>query len=435
MTHYNQSFVAKGGLTVSAAEDSVTNANYFPLFGTQAVGSLTIKASSTKLSFNPSTGLLSATALAGNGSSLTNLNGTAITTGVVPIARGGTGTSTATGTGNLVLASSPTITGLTATGLTVNGAFNVTSGITVQAGSLNISQGNLSVAGTIASGYVDADVRRAASLKSSGSDARTLTMAAIGSTANPAWIWGALGDGLSGQLFSTGYLNVAYANQANSVNGWTIDALVRRADSNQYDMYWDGGAIQLRVNTGAQNVRTHWSVVGGRPTDLGQFSNNPQFINRDLSRGGSAYFGEGSGAGSYGYGMIDVTGRVGRWNVGNGFLEVAIDGRLYSINVSPSDERLKKNIKPTSEDSLAKINRIDISEFEYTEDIQMFAGIKRNSGLLAQQIEKIDPDWIIDGASHKELQISTLLTSALHAIQQLSKKNDALEARISALEA
>lgn len=146
MAHYAQSFVAKYGLSVTAAEDSVTNANYYPLFGTQAVGVLAIKASSTKLSFNPSLGLLSATSFAGSGAGLTGLNVGAAASGVLPVARGGSGTGTATGSGDNVLATSPnlnsptiingnstgnhTFAALTVAGTaTLNSILNVASGL------------------------------------------------------------------------------------------------------------------------------------------------------------------------------------------------------------------------------------------------------------------------------------------------------------------
>lgn len=126
MAHFSQSLVSKFGLSVSASEDSVTNATYYPLFGTQSVGVLTIKASSTKLSFNPASGLLRATALAGNGAQLTNLDISQVATGILPVTRGGTGTGTSTGTGSVVLQSgavlsAPTINNAQATNLNVTG--------------------------------------------------------------------------------------------------------------------------------------------------------------------------------------------------------------------------------------------------------------------------------------------------------------------------
>jgi hypothetical protein len=47
--------------TVSVTDDTTTNATYYPVLGTSASGSLNAKVSSTKLTYNPSTGALNAT--------------------------------------------------------------------------------------------------------------------------------------------------------------------------------------------------------------------------------------------------------------------------------------------------------------------------------------------------------------------------------------
>ena len=52
---------AGGGGSVSLTDDTSTNATYYPVLATTATGTLTAKASSTKLQYNPSTGVLSAT--------------------------------------------------------------------------------------------------------------------------------------------------------------------------------------------------------------------------------------------------------------------------------------------------------------------------------------------------------------------------------------
>jgi hypothetical protein len=81
------SWVDPASLTVSAAttatnatntgttDDTTTNATMYPVWKTSTSGNLPEKTSSTKLSFNPSTGTLSATAFVGNGSGLTGLAG------------------------------------------------------------------------------------------------------------------------------------------------------------------------------------------------------------------------------------------------------------------------------------------------------------------------------------------------------------------------
>jgi hypothetical protein len=84
------SWVNPATLTVSAAstattatnatntgttDDTTTNATMYPVWKTSTSGNLPEKTSSTKLSFNPSTGTLSATAFVGDGSGLTGLGG------------------------------------------------------------------------------------------------------------------------------------------------------------------------------------------------------------------------------------------------------------------------------------------------------------------------------------------------------------------------
>jgi hypothetical protein len=60
------------GATIS--DDTATNSGYYPLFTTVNSGTLTtVKVSSSKLTYNPSSGLLTSTAFSGSGASLTNL--------------------------------------------------------------------------------------------------------------------------------------------------------------------------------------------------------------------------------------------------------------------------------------------------------------------------------------------------------------------------
>lgn len=75
------------------------------------------------LTFSTATNTLTATNIAGNGSALTNLDAGDIATGTLAVARGGTGTTTSTGTGSTVLSAAPTLTGTTtAAAMSVTGA-------------------------------------------------------------------------------------------------------------------------------------------------------------------------------------------------------------------------------------------------------------------------------------------------------------------------
>ena len=128
---------ATNATNVAVTDNTSSSATWYPTIVSTTTGNLPITTSSTKLSFVPSTGVLSANgvALTGNLGTVTSVaasvpaflsvTGSPITTSgtlaisysgtALPIANGGTGSTTATGSGSVVLATSPTITGLTFT--------------------------------------------------------------------------------------------------------------------------------------------------------------------------------------------------------------------------------------------------------------------------------------------------------------------------------
>ena len=66
---------ATNAANVGITDDTTTNATMYPTWVTTTTGNLPAKTSSTKFSFNPSTGTLSATNFVGNGSGLTGISG------------------------------------------------------------------------------------------------------------------------------------------------------------------------------------------------------------------------------------------------------------------------------------------------------------------------------------------------------------------------
>lgn len=86
---------AAGGVTIS--DDTTTNATRYLTFVDVTTGTVSTEyVASTKLSFNPSTGTMSATAFSGSGASLTALNASNLSTGTVGTARLATGTANST---------------------------------------------------------------------------------------------------------------------------------------------------------------------------------------------------------------------------------------------------------------------------------------------------------------------------------------------------
>ena len=92
---------ATNAANLALTDDTSTNATHYPLLGDTTSGNDAIKVSSTKLSFNPSTGTLSATVFSGSGASLTALSASNISTGTLAVARGGTN-ATATPTAGAI---------------------------------------------------------------------------------------------------------------------------------------------------------------------------------------------------------------------------------------------------------------------------------------------------------------------------------------------
>lgn len=104
-----------------------------------------VLAGSAAYTFNSGTGAVSATSFAGSGAALTALDAGNISAGVLPVVHGGTGTTTSTGTGSVVLSVSPTLTGtVTAATVAATTLTGAGSGITnLDAG--NVSAGILAV--------------------------------------------------------------------------------------------------------------------------------------------------------------------------------------------------------------------------------------------------------------------------------------------------
>jgi hypothetical protein len=125
-------------------------------------------------------------------------------------------------------------------------------------------------------------------------------------------------------------------------------------------------------------------------------------------------------------------------NNGSAFLVVGISGwGDVTWSVTGSDERLKENIAPTTQDSLAKIRRIDFKQFNYRKlesGFNIDDGRLHKLGPIAQQLLEIDPEWVHDTSTWLQPDQYYLLVAALHAIQQQSDLIDTLTARVAALE-
>ncbi len=111
-----------------------------------------------------------------------------------------------------------------------------------------------------------------------------------------------------------------------------------------------------------------------------------------------------------------------------------------------SDRRIKKNIVDNSE-GLSLINQIAVKSFEYktAEEIESAGEVPVTDtvdktgtqiGVIAQELQQVRPSWVTtrDNGTLAVTGADEIIWHLVNAVQELSAKNTALEARIAALE-
>ena len=143
----------------------------------------------------------------------------------------------------------------------------------------------------------------------------------------------------------------------------------------------------------------------------------------------------------------DNTNKYGK-GAGTAFIAPGGGGAYQSNNSSTwsttSDERLKKNITDSTI-GLAEINQLQVRNFEYRlpEEIEAPELLEQDAiditgvqvGVIAQEVELILPKCVKqESTGVKTVDTDNLTWHLVKAIQELSAKNTALEARITTLE-
>ena len=105
-----------------------------------------------------------------------------------------------------------------------------------------------------------------------------------------------------------------------------------------------------------------------------------------------------------------------------------IDASGDIVAFSTSDERLKENIQPIG-DALDKVNQISGNEYNWKEEFENIHGFKGNDvGVIAQEIEKVLPQAVIDRESgYKAVNYEKIVPLLIEAIKELSLKVKELE--------
>jgi hypothetical protein len=110
------------------------------------------------------------------------------------------------------------------------------------------------------------------------------------------------------------------------------------------------------------------------------------------------------------------------------------DVTVTGIFSNPSDERLKKNVKPI-DGALGQLLKLRGVTFEW-KDPDSYGGAGTQQGFIAQEVEKVFPHWVTTGPDgFKTLSTRGLEPMLLESVRQLKLDNDSLRDRVKALEA
>jgi hypothetical protein len=238
--------------------------------------------------------------------------------------------------------------------------------------------------------------------------------------AGGAYVWS--GDGPNNAFVRpVSTLRVANAANADAVNG--VSGWAYHDEGNNPAYVWcTEGSGQAQHLTGTGNLRVSYA-------NSANLCNTANDANHLLGQGVGYWLNNGSTA------VVNIRN--------NGALQLIAGisgfGDVY-WPVTICDERLKTDIAPSTEDSLAKIARIDFRQFRFKSSVpppegeedappvRIDDGRLHRVGFIAQEIETIDPDWINNTGTYKQPDTTLLLMEALHAIKQLKREFDIYKA-------
>jgi hypothetical protein len=122
---------------------------------------------------------------------------------------------------------------------------------------------------------------------------------------------------------------------------------------------------------------------------------------------------------------------------------INVPGSSWNWPCNGSDRRLKSNIKPTSIDALALLGKVKVYEADLNSPIADEPSRHWDCALIADELEDLIPRAYIKGTPaegdraelYDNINELPLVCTLVKAVQQLTEKLDAANARIAALEA
>jgi hypothetical protein len=145
----------------------------------------------------------------------------------------------------------------------------------------------------------------------------------------------------------------------------------------------------------------------------------------------------GSTSGAGGHGVDGVCN--GSCNTSNGWAgyftgNVKVTGTINGVTVGNSDVRLKKNVNPL-EGAVQQLLQLRGVTYEWKEPAKHANQTGTQSGFIAQDVEKVFPQWVsVDPDGFKLLNTKGLEALLVESVRTLKTENDLLKDRVKALE-
>lgn len=469
---------ATNATNTAITDDTTTNATKYLAWVDATSGNNPLKVSSTKLTFNPSTGILTATgfsgAISGNATTatalqtartiaisggatgtatsfdgtanisipVTNLDASTLGTGTVPVARL-TGTYNISISGNAATATTATNNVLKA-GDTMTGALQINSTLGVT-GISTLSGGVYSGGGVSPGNYVfralstTGDRLRIASQPAGSGVAIDVTDAAETTTARP------LALGASNGSISLGG-TVSAANTVTINSGGVLPLLLTTNSNGPYSISLNRSDLALQSRVYNDNGSRWWfehrpSFAGNTPLDSANYNSFAPTL---------------TGTGASGTWSINITGNAATatsatsattattansLNTGNNYQMNALGvgtsnttaGTIYATGdiTAFSDVRVKDNIEVIV-NALDKVSMIRGVTFTRKDS----ANQNRHAGVIAQEVEKVLPEVVTESDSGmKGVAYGNMVGLLVEAIKELRQEVSNLKSELSNLKA
>lgn len=214
------------------------------------------------------------------------------------------------------------------------------------------------------------------------------------------------------RIRANGDTGIGTANPKTKLN--VVGGRIRLGDDNKrIDLRTDGSAVDLHSETHDLYIRTI-----GDPAHPGQRN---VLINPSAQEGNVG---------------IGTTAPTAKLHVhGN----LRVDGSAYKTTtggwILVSDRRLKKDIQPI-EDPLARILRLRGKSFVWRDPESVGAGPGPYAGFIAQDVEKVFPEWVATTPEgQKAINPVGLEALLVEALRELTERTKQLESEVTALRA